>query len=399
MAVDAKQPTPEPRSKAQQSARKPRALVRRDPGAKQDAGKYLGEKLLPIEQIVIQKNVRHNEDAINLIAASFRAEGGETDGQIHPIGVRQIGSDPERYAVIHGHQRLSAAKKEKWTQVKASVWDLGDRDPAFKQLAENQKRSQISMVEEGEVFKRLISKVGMTQVEIAREYGCRPEHISRCLRLVEASDKRVQKLVRDGKLSGHKALAITQLPKEEQGKVAQSATSQDWSLAKIEREIKQIKLGTQSLRQTTTEQPTELIVPVPVEMEHAVLPDDLSATEILRLAVWIILRNGNDQAVLEYLEDRHIPWDDLWIYVRDQNAKELTATMKTLVRRYVEAPHRYASIEDNLKASLGIESSMISYPPEAEQPIALPVEPQTSVLSPRPISTAVDAESDPEDEQ
>lgn len=376
---------PEPRSKtkkANSKKRRPPSPSDHDPSGKQDPGERVGGGEVAIENIRVGRNVRHQEQGIKEIAASFEAEGGETRGQLQEIGVMREAGSTDRYLLLWGHQRLAAAKSLNWKTIRVGFWELGKRDPIFKQLAENQRRSSMGPIEEAEAFSYLIKVRGMTAAEIAREYGCHPSHISHRLKLLKDLAPSVQRRVGNGdrQLSGSKALALTQLPPDEQDKVANSAISGEWSLGKLEREIKAIKSQRTTLADRTTQKPTELVIPETVEVEHAVLPEDLSATDYLRLAVWIILRQGNDQAVLEYLDDRHIPWDDLYEYVRDQNAKELTATMKTLVRRYVEAPHRYSSIEENLKTSLGVSSSRGSYERTTGEDAELPIKPRIGTM-------------------
>lgn len=351
-----------------------RESVSRD--EKQHPGVRLSVSEIALDSIELRANIRKADDKPSDIAASFRAEGGETDGQLQEIGVELIRAEPARYRLIYGHQRYRAAQLEGWKRIRATIWDLQGRDPIFKQLAENQRRSNIGPIEEAEAFRYLIEKKGMSQSEISREYGCHRSHVSHRLQLLRGLDEKVLPLVGNGpkQLSGAKALAITQLPVEEQKKVAKSAISQGWTVQKIEREVKTIKQQRVTLKQAKTDEPTELVIPQPVQLPHLKLRADLDDLEIQKLALWALLRNGNDQEVLDYLEDHFIPWERLWSYVSRMDAAEVAATLEFLVRRYAEAAHRFSSIDSALKTGLG-ENPMdysLSYPRTGQVP-AMPV--------------------------
>lgn len=352
---------------------------------KQHPGVRLGIEEIPLKAIELRGNVRRSaEEKPKDIAASFRAEGGETDGQLQEIGVELVQADPRRYVLIYGHQRLRAAELEKWTRIRATVWDLQGRDPIFKQLAENQKRSNIGPIEEAEAFQYLMEKRGMKQAQIAREYGCHRSHVYQRLELLRDLSSDVQKLVGNGErqLSGSKALKLTQLPEDEQEKVAKSAISQGWTVRRIEREVKTIKQQRVTLKQEQTDQPTELVIPKPVQLPHLRLRAELTPLEIQKLSLWALLRNGNDQEILDYLEDHYISWDQLWTYVGKMNADEVAATLEFVVRRYAEAAHRFSSIDPTLKTTLGANPAeySLAFPRQSSTP-AMPVPAELDELS------------------
>lgn len=116
-------------------------------------------------------------DSINELADSIR-----THGLLQPILVRP---DGEQYCVIAGERRLRAAEIAGFTKIHCIVQKCSDQEMAERALIENIQRADLSPVEEGFAYERLIKEYGMTQEQVAHSVGKARTTITNLLRVIQ----------------------------------------------------------------------------------------------------------------------------------------------------------------------------------------------------------------------
>ncbi len=153
---------------------------------------------LPIEMLApspLQPRKHFDESALNELAASIKEKG-----ILQPLLVR---ADPNRaghYEIIAGERRWRAAQRAQIHNVPVLVRELSDAEVLEVALIENLQRQDLSAVEEGKGYQRLIDDFSHTQEEIAEIVGKSRTHVANMLRLLQLPDG-VQRLIDDGKLN------------------------------------------------------------------------------------------------------------------------------------------------------------------------------------------------------
>ena len=118
-------------------------------------------------------------------------------GLLHPIVVVK---QDEGYRLVAGLRRCIAAKQLGWEKIPAHVLDENDEDTLdLITLEENIKRENISPVQEGRWFKKLMAK-GITMKEIAEKIGKSVAYVQQRVELTEA-EYDLQQAVEEGKIS------------------------------------------------------------------------------------------------------------------------------------------------------------------------------------------------------
>lgn len=135
------------------------------------------------------------EQALNDLAESIRVHG-----LLQPILVRPIG---ERYIVIAGERRLRAAKLAGFIKIKCIVQMCSDQEMTERALIENIQRADLSPIEEGLAYEKLIKDYGLNQEQVAQRVGKARATVANLLRVIQLPGA-VLDLLRDNKISlGH----------------------------------------------------------------------------------------------------------------------------------------------------------------------------------------------------
>jgi len=138
--------------------------------------------------------------ALNELADSLLAHG-----LLQPVLVKPVG---EYYCIIAGERRLRAAKIAGFTKISVIVQVCSDQEMAERALIENIQRADLSPVEEGFAYARLIEEYGMTQELVAQRVGKARTTVANLLRVIMLP-KVVLDLLRDDKISlGHAKILL-----------------------------------------------------------------------------------------------------------------------------------------------------------------------------------------------
>jgi len=159
-------------------------------------GKDLSVRLLPLD--MIDDTPYRTRDVVEDEAMRDLVDSVKTVGILEPLIVCPDGED--RFALIAGHRRYYAARLAGLRRAPCIVgdWDRSVIDRI--RLDENALRVDLTAVEEGELFRSLISTRGLKVVDVARLLGRSAPYVSQRLSLLEADPEIIQ-AVRDRRLS------------------------------------------------------------------------------------------------------------------------------------------------------------------------------------------------------
>jgi ParB family transcriptional regulator, chromosome partitioning protein len=166
------------------------------------------------------------------LAASIRE-----NGILQPVLVRPFG---EKYQLIAGERRLSAAQRAGLLKIPAVVREIPDERILELALVENIQREQLNPMEEAQAFQHLMEETQKTQEQIAVRLGKDRSTIANAIRLLKLPPA-VGQLVTEGKLSpGHaRALLASNAPAPEMTRIAETIIEKGWSVRETERWAKQ----------------------------------------------------------------------------------------------------------------------------------------------------------------
>lgn len=154
--------------------------------------------LLEIEANPDQPRKEFAEDELQELAASLKVHG-----LLQPILVRKVAN---RYIIVAGERRFRAARLAGFTTISCLVQEGSDLEMAERALVENLQRADLSPVEEGRAYARLMKEHGLTQEEVAKRVGKGRATVANLLRVIELPDI-VLDLLQSGQLSlGHAKL-------------------------------------------------------------------------------------------------------------------------------------------------------------------------------------------------
>lgn len=150
-----------------------------------------------------QPRTHMNEQALNELAASIRAQG-----LMQPLLVRPVGRD--QYELIAGERRWRAAQLAGLGEVPVLVRDVPDNAALAMALIENIQREDLNPIEEAAGLQRLIEEFRMTHEQAADAVGRSRSATTNLLRLLKLA-KPVQALLMQGALEMGHARALLAL--------------------------------------------------------------------------------------------------------------------------------------------------------------------------------------------
>ncbi|AHF08345.1 ParB/RepB/Spo0J family partition protein [Desulfitobacterium metallireducens] len=121
-------------------------------------------------------------------------------GLLQPILVKPAG---DNYLIVAGERRFRAAQSIEMEEIPCIVHECSEQEMAERALVENIQRSDLSPVEEGLAYARLMQEYGLTQEQIAVRVGKARTTVTNLLRVIQLPE-RILQLIREEKLSlGH----------------------------------------------------------------------------------------------------------------------------------------------------------------------------------------------------
>ncbi|MBA3537461.1 MAG: ParB/RepB/Spo0J family partition protein [Tatlockia sp.] len=193
-------------------------------------------KLIPIEWLQpgrYQPRVNFEQKALLELAQSIA-----TQGLIEPLVVRELTA--QSYEIIAGERRWRAAMMAGLSELACLIGNYSDEQAAAVTLIENIQRQDLNLIEEATGYRRLLTEFHFQQEEIATLVGKSRSHIANILRLLTLCEF-VQEQLRAEQLSlGHARMLVGLLPSE-QLLLAEQIVANDWSVRRLEKEVRDLK--------------------------------------------------------------------------------------------------------------------------------------------------------------
>lgn len=166
-------------------------------------------------------------------------------GVVQPIIVRRKN---RKYELIAGERRLRAASLVGLTVIPAIVREYTDKQSAEIALIENLQRENLTSIEEGQAYDRLMKEYGYTQEQMAQTIGKSRSYIANTVRLL-ALPEEVQELILVHKVTGGQVRPLLSLTSvAEQIQLARKIEKECLSARQVEEIIRQRKEEKKNIR-------------------------------------------------------------------------------------------------------------------------------------------------------
>lgn len=154
----------------------------------------------------IETNIDQPRKEFNLDSLEELAESIRTHGLLQPILVRL---DGQKYSIIAGERRFRAARMAGLEKIACLVQECTPQESAERALVENIQRSDLSPIDEGLAYLRLIEDYGLTQEQVAQRVGKGRPTVANLLRVIKLPEP-VLTLLRQEKITvGHAKLLLS----------------------------------------------------------------------------------------------------------------------------------------------------------------------------------------------
>lgn len=176
-----------------------------------------------------QPRTRMDQEALNALAASIKAQG-----IMQPILVRPVGDG--KHEIIAGERRWRAARIAGLSNVPVLVRNVPDQQALAVALIENIQREDLNALEEAAGIDRLIREFSLTHQAVADAVGKSRTTVTNLLRLLDLPPP-VRELLAQGQLEMGHARALLVLPADQQIALAREAAAEGWSVREVERRV------------------------------------------------------------------------------------------------------------------------------------------------------------------
>lgn len=162
--------------------------------------------ILEVEVSRIKPNPNQPRKDFELESLSELSESIKLHGLLQPILIKASGND---YIIIAGERRFKAAQLAGLTKISCILQDCSEQEMAERALIENIQRADLSPVEEGFAYSRLMQEYGLTQDQVAERVGKGRPTVANLLRIIQLPD-RILQLIRENKISlGHAKVLLS----------------------------------------------------------------------------------------------------------------------------------------------------------------------------------------------
>jgi len=238
---------------------------------------------IPISKIKpnrYQPRSQFANEELDALTDSIRREG-----VLMPILLRPQGNG---YELIAGERRWRASQAAGLTEIPAVIRDVDDLQALELAIIENEQRDDLTAIESGRAYSRMIEEFNCTQQQVAEKIGVSRVQVSNLIRLLQLSDV-IKQMIEKRQLSMGQARPLVGLPAQIAERIALQCVEQGWSARQMEREAK--KAG---------KEPT---VPIETEVDADVLALQEELTRKLGLPVDIIRKkNGTGEMRIRYTQ-------------------------------------------------------------------------------------------------
>lgn len=178
-----------------------------------------------------QPRQHFDADKLNELAESIKT----MDGLLQPIVARPLTNG--HFEIVAGERRWRAAQLAGLMEVSCLIYPYTDEQALQAAIVENINRSDLNPIEEAKAYQRLIDEFQYLHEEVAASVGKSRVAITNALRLLKL-DLRVQEMLIESRLSEGHGKILAGLPPHEQLPLAERAIKFQWSVRRIEQEVK-----------------------------------------------------------------------------------------------------------------------------------------------------------------
>ncbi|HHV63471.1 MAG TPA: ParB/RepB/Spo0J family partition protein [Peptococcaceae bacterium] len=178
------------------------------------------------------------------------ADSIKEHGLLQPILVKPEGN---RYYIIAGERRYRAAKIAGLDRISCIVKDCTDLEMTEKALIENIQRDNLSPVEEGLAYARLMNEYGLTQEQIAKKVSKGRPTIANLLRIIQLPPEVLDYLRQEKITLGHAKVLLAVEDPEEQLALAEKIAVEGLSVRETENILQNKREKNKSQRKAKNE--------------------------------------------------------------------------------------------------------------------------------------------------
>ena len=227
-------------------------------------GEYMGDRpaegaqtrSLPIAAIApnpFQPRREFSEQDLADLVSSIKE-----NGLLQPIVVRPAppGADVD-WELVAGERRWRASMRLGWAEIPATIRHVDDRTLLVLALVENLQRSELSILDEAEGFRRLVEDFGLNQQQIADVVAKDRSTVANALRLLQLPAS-VRQMLADGKLTAGHARALLGLGNDRKiADLARAAVENGWSVRDVEAQVQRVRPEKKKTRAEKSRDPAE----------------------------------------------------------------------------------------------------------------------------------------------
>lgn len=167
-----------------------------------------------------------DEEKLQELAQSIKEHG-----LLQPILVKPEGS---RYYIIAGERRFRASRLAGLDRISCIVRNCTEQEMTEKALIENIQRDDLSPVEEGLAYARLMDEYGLTQEQVAKKVGKGRPTIANLLRIIQLPPDVLAFLKKEDISLGHAKVLLSLDNSEEQLALARRIQEESLSVRETE---------------------------------------------------------------------------------------------------------------------------------------------------------------------
>ncbi|UWG97255.1 ParB/RepB/Spo0J family partition protein [Dehalobacter sp. DCM] len=159
------------------------------------------------------------------------ADSIKEHGLLQPILVRPEGS---KYYIIAGERRYRATELAGFDRINCIVRNCTDQEMTEKALIENIQRSDLSPVEEGLAYAKLIEEYGLTQEQVAKRVGKGRPTVANLLRIIQLPEEILELIKKEAISLGHAKVILSLDNKHKQIALAKRVAAETLSVRETE---------------------------------------------------------------------------------------------------------------------------------------------------------------------
>ncbi len=180
----------------------------------------------------MQPRIVFSDENIDELADSINKHG-----IINPITVRRLG---DKYEIIAGERRYKACKSIGLKEIPAIVIDADDKKTAELALIENIQRKELSPIEEGMSYEKILQIGDLTQAELSKQLGKKQSTIANKIRLLKLDDEVKNALLNNKISERHARLLLRLYDKKDQRRMLEKIINQRLTVRQTDEEIEKI---------------------------------------------------------------------------------------------------------------------------------------------------------------